>query len=88
MFRAVARISSDAALTAQQLLTAFETRAISTARPTPGSADLIVTACRSRRTVTIVSNNSGAAIAAYRADHSLTSYIRAIAPETITTRTG
>jgi len=78
VFRAVARISSDAALTAQQLLTAFETRAISTARPTPGSADLIVTASRIGRTVTVVSNNSGAAIAAYLADHSLTSYVRAV----------
>jgi phosphoglycolate phosphatase-like HAD superfamily hydrolase len=78
IFRAVARISDDAAITAQQLLTAFETRAISTAQPAPGSADLIVTACRTGRTVTIVSNNSGAAIAAYLVDHDLTSYIRAI----------
>ena len=31
----------------------------------PGSADLMITACRTGRTVTIVSNNSGAAIAAY-----------------------
>jgi beta-phosphoglucomutase-like phosphatase (HAD superfamily) len=78
VFRAVARISADAALTAQQLLTAFETRAINTARPTRGSADLIVTAYRTGRTITIVSNNSGAAIAAYLADHSLTSYVRAL----------
>ena len=67
-----------AADTAQQLLTAFETRAITSARPTPGSADLIITAHRTGRTVTIVSNNSGAAITAYLADHQLTGYIRAI----------
>jgi hypothetical protein len=44
VFRAAAQISPDAAASAQQLLTVFETRAIPTARPTRGSADLIVTA--------------------------------------------
>src|ERR1022692_2172324 len=78
IFRAVARISDDAAITAQQILTAFETRAIRTARPARGSADLIVTAAQTGRTVTIVSNNSGAAIAAYLADHRLAGYIRGI----------
>jgi beta-phosphoglucomutase-like phosphatase (HAD superfamily) len=65
-------------VTAQQLLTAFETRAVPTAEPTRGSADLIVTATQTGRTVTIVSSNSGAAIAAYLADHRLTRHIRAI----------
>jgi beta-phosphoglucomutase-like phosphatase (HAD superfamily) len=78
VFRLAATVSPEAAMTAQQLLTAFETRAIPTAEPTRGSADLIVTAHRTGRTVTIVSNNSGAAIAAYLADHRLTAYIRAI----------
>lgn len=78
VFRIAARIGTDAAMCAQQLLTAFETRAIPTAEPTRGSADLIITAQRTGRTVTIVSNNSGAAIAAYLADHRLTGYIRAI----------
>jgi phosphoglycolate phosphatase len=65
-------------MTAQQLLTAFETCAIPTAKPTTGSADLVITAARTGRSVIIVSNNSGAAIAAYLADHQLTRYIRAI----------
>jgi phosphoglycolate phosphatase len=78
VFRLAATVSDDAAMTAQQLLTAFETRAVPTAQPTKGSADLIVTANRTGRTVTIVSNNSGAAIAAYLADHHLTGYVRAI----------
>ena len=78
VFRAVARISDDAAITAQQLLTAFETRAITTARPARGSADLIVTAYRTGRTVTIVSNNSGAAVTAYLAAYDLTGYVRAV----------
>jgi beta-phosphoglucomutase-like phosphatase (HAD superfamily) len=78
VFRAVARASDDAAITAQHLLTALEIRAVKTAQPTPGAADLIITAYRTGRTVTIVSNNSGAAITAYLADHRLTDYIRAV----------
>jgi beta-phosphoglucomutase-like phosphatase (HAD superfamily) len=78
VFRAVARTSDDAAMVAQHILTALEVRAVKTAQPTPGSADLIITAHRTGRTVTIVSNNSGAAITAYLADHRLTDYIRAV----------
>jgi beta-phosphoglucomutase-like phosphatase (HAD superfamily) len=78
VFREAAKLSPDAAAVAHQLLTAFETRAITSARPTPGSADLIVTAYRTSRTVTIVSNNSGTAITAYLAAHQLTGYIRAV----------
>lgn len=78
IFRQAARLGPDAAMTAQQLLTAYETRAIPTAEPAPGSADLITTARKTGRTVTIVSNNSGPAIAAYLADHRLTGYIRGI----------
>jgi hypothetical protein len=50
-------------MTAQQLLTAFETRAVSTAQETRGSTELITNAYGTGRTVTIISNNSGAAIA-------------------------
>jgi phosphoglycolate phosphatase-like HAD superfamily hydrolase len=78
VFRLAASVSISAAVTGQQLLTAFETRAIPTAQPTKGSADLIVAAEQTGHSVTIVSNNSGAAIAAYLADHRLTRYIRAI----------
>jgi beta-phosphoglucomutase-like phosphatase (HAD superfamily) len=78
VFRQAARLGPQAAMTAQQLLTVYETRAIPTARPAPGSADLIITARQTGRTVTIVSNNSGAAIAAYLADHDLTGYVGAI----------
>jgi HAD superfamily hydrolase (TIGR01509 family) len=78
VFRAVATIDPQAAATAQQLLTTFETRAVATARPTPGAADLIITAYRTGRTVTIVSNNSTAAIRKYLADHRLSDYIRGV----------
>ena len=78
VFRAVAALGPQAAATAQQLLTTFESRAVETARPTPGSVDLIITAYRTGRTVTIVSNNSTAAIMKYLADHLLSDYIRAV----------
>jgi beta-phosphoglucomutase-like phosphatase (HAD superfamily) len=78
VFRAVARVSDQDAALAQQVLTTLEVRAVKTARPTRGSADLIVTAHRTGRTVTIVSNNSGAAITAYLADHRLTDYIKEV----------
>jgi phosphoglycolate phosphatase-like HAD superfamily hydrolase len=78
VFRIAAATSDTAAMTAQQLLTAFEIRAIPTAAPTRGSADLIVTATQTGRTVSIVSNNSGAAIAAYLSDHQLANYVTAI----------
>jgi HAD superfamily hydrolase (TIGR01509 family) len=78
VFRTEATIGPEAAATAQQLLTTFETRAVATARPTPGAADLIITAYRTGRTVTIVSNNSTAAITRYLADHRLSEYIRAV----------
>jgi hypothetical protein len=74
IFRQAARLGEHAAITAQQLLTAYETRAIKTAQPAPGSGELIRTARQTGRTVTIVSNNSGPAIAAYLADHQLTGY--------------
>ena len=78
VFRAVATLGPEAAATAQQLLTTFESRAVETARPTPGSADLIITAYRTGRTVTIVSNNSSAAIWRYLGDHRLSDYVRAV----------
>ncbi len=77
VFRIVATTGLEAA-TAQQLLTTFETRAVARARPTPGAADLIITAYRTGRTVTIVSNNSSAAITKYLADHRLSDYVRAV----------
>jgi phosphoglycolate phosphatase-like HAD superfamily hydrolase len=78
VFRTVANTSPQAAATAQQLLTTFETHAIATARPTRGAADLISAAYQTGRTITIVSNNSNAAITAYLTDHRLTAYIRAV----------
>lgn len=78
VFRQVANLDPDAAETAQAILTKLETRAARAARPTVGAADLMATANATGRTVTIVSNNSSAAIAAYLGDHKLTRYVTGI----------
>jgi len=59
----------------QELLTALEVRAAQTAQPAPGSADLIATAIQTGRTVTVVTNNSGAAVAAYLVRHHLDHFV-------------
>ena len=56
----------------------LETQAVTTAQPADGAADLITTARQSGRSVTIVSNNSGQAVAAYLADHGLARYVSAV----------
>jgi phosphoglycolate phosphatase-like HAD superfamily hydrolase len=78
VFRQVAKLGPEIAETAQAILSKLETRAARAATPTPGAASLMATARRSGRTVTIVSNNSSAAIAAYLEDHRLTRYVTAI----------
>jgi beta-phosphoglucomutase-like phosphatase (HAD superfamily) len=78
VFRAVAHANDQAGILAHHILTALEVRAVKTAQPARGSADLIITAYRTGRTVTIVSNNSGAAISAYLDDHGLSDYIKAV----------
>jgi phosphoglycolate phosphatase-like HAD superfamily hydrolase len=78
VFRQVADHDPDVAEVAQAILTELETRAVQAARPTAGAADLMATARATGRTVTIVSNNSSAAIIAYLADHELTRYVTGI----------
>jgi beta-phosphoglucomutase-like phosphatase (HAD superfamily) len=75
VFRAVADLGDQAAAIAQALLTALEVQAAQTARPAPGSADLIVTAIRTGRTVTVVTNNSTAAVTAYLTRQHLDPYV-------------
>jgi beta-phosphoglucomutase-like phosphatase (HAD superfamily) len=78
VFRAVAELGAQAATIAQALLTALEVQAVQTARPVRGSADLIVTATRTGRTVTIVTNNSAAAVDAYLGKHHLAGLVEKI----------
>jgi phosphoglycolate phosphatase len=78
VFRVVADQGDAEAISAQELLTALEVRAAQTAQPMPGSADLIATATQTGRTVTVVTNNSGAAVAAYLGRHHLGQYVTKI----------
>src|SRR5260221_92291 len=75
VFRFVGDLGDDVAITAQELLTGLEVRAAHTAEPAPGSADLITTATQTGRTVTVVTNNSGAAVAAYLVQHHLDAHV-------------
>jgi phosphoglycolate phosphatase-like HAD superfamily hydrolase len=78
VFRAVAARGRDVGQRAQRELTLLEVQAVATARPTDGAAELITTAHQSGRSVTIVSNNSGQAVAAYLNNHRLARYISAV----------
>ncbi|HUZ53040.1 MAG TPA: HAD family hydrolase [Streptosporangiaceae bacterium] len=71
VFRGTTQLGRQTAAVVQKLLTALEVRAVATAQPTPGTADLIRQARATGRTVAIVSNNSGDAIRAYLAMHGL-----------------
>ncbi len=78
VFRAAATLGPDAARRAHAELTNLETAAVPTATPTPGAAGLITAADQTGRTVTMVSNNSVAAILAYLGTHDVPAHIRTI----------
>jgi phosphoglycolate phosphatase-like HAD superfamily hydrolase len=78
VFRAAAVVGPDAAERAQTELTDLEGWAVATAVPTDGASDLMAAAQGSGRTVVIVSNNSGTAIARYLESHSLTRHVSAV----------
>lgn len=71
VFRVTARHHPEADEVANRELTRLEFQAIISARPTEGAADLIATARRTGRTVTIVTNNSGDAAMYYLDTHGL-----------------
>ncbi|MFB7672433.1 HAD family hydrolase [Kitasatospora purpeofusca] len=64
--------STDAALTA------LEVEAVRTARPNPGGESVLRSCAATGRRVSIVSNNSGAAISQYLADHGLSGLVAGI----------
>jgi phosphoglycolate phosphatase-like HAD superfamily hydrolase len=78
VFRAVAARGRNVGQRAQRELTLLEVQAVRTAQPADGAAELITAARQSGRSVTIVSNNSGQAVAAYLADHRLAPYVSAV----------
>jgi phosphoglycolate phosphatase-like HAD superfamily hydrolase len=71
VFRVTARHHPEAGEVANQELTRLEFQAVIGARPTKGAADLIATARRTGRTVTIVTNNSSDAAMYYLDIHGL-----------------
>ncbi|MFF3597362.1 HAD family hydrolase [Kitasatospora indigofera] len=59
-------------------LAALETEAVRVARPTLGGESVLRAAARSGRLVSVVSNNAGAAITAYLAEHGLSDYVAGV----------
>jgi HAD superfamily hydrolase (TIGR01509 family) len=78
VFRVVAARGRDIGQRAQRELTLLEAQAVITAQPADGAAELIAAARQSGRSVAIVSNNSGQAVAAYLNRHRLTRYVSAV----------
>lgn len=62
----------------EQMLAGLEVRAVKTATPTPGAREAIAALRRAGKTVTIVSNNSVAAILAYLTAHGLAPLITGV----------
>ena len=78
VFRAITARGRDVGQRAQRELTLLEVQAVITAQPADGAAELITTARQSGRSVAIVSNNSGQAVATYLKQHRLTRYVSAV----------
>lgn len=68
--------------TVEARLTVAERRAESTAPATPGAVDTIIELHRVSRSITVVSNNSAAAVADYMHQHDLMRFIDGIAART------
>lgn len=68
--------------TVEARLTVAERRAVSTAPATPGAVDTIIELHRVSRSITVVSNNSAAAVADYLHQHDLMRFIDGIAART------
>jgi HAD superfamily hydrolase (TIGR01509 family) len=78
VFRAVAACGRDAGQRIQRELTLLEVQAVTTAQPADGAAELITRARQSDRSVAIISNNSGQAVATYLNRHRLTRYVSVV----------
>jgi phosphoglycolate phosphatase-like HAD superfamily hydrolase len=78
VFRAIAARGRDVGQRAQRELTLLEVQAVTIAQPADGGAELIGAARQSGRSVAIVSNNSGQAVATYLKHHGLTRYVSAV----------
>jgi HAD superfamily hydrolase (TIGR01549 family) len=82
LLRHAASHGDDLAERAEQELTRLEVSALATASPTPATEGVMRVLSRSGRSITIVSNNSRAAVEHYLAKHGLGSLVTGISART------
>ncbi|MFC5666171.1 HAD family hydrolase [Kitasatospora misakiensis] len=75
LLRLVSDARPDLTEIADAALAELETEAVRVARPTPGGESVLHACARSGRLISVVSNNAGAAIEAYLAEHGLSDYV-------------
>ena len=77
-----ASVGPDVGTSVESALTVLETKAVTTASPTPYIHDVIAACHESGRAVGVISNNSASAVRAYLDAHDLASQVNAIAART------
>ncbi|MFJ8626253.1 HAD family hydrolase [Kitasatospora sp. NPDC093550] len=78
LLRLIADARPDLTEGTDAALAALETEAVRVARPTPGGESVLHACARSGRLVSVVSNNAGAAIESYLAEHGLSKYVAGV----------
>ncbi|WP_246213559.1 HAD family hydrolase [Kitasatospora viridis] len=78
LLRSIAHFWPDLAGDADAALTALEVEAVQSGRPNPEGESVLRSCAVTGRRVSIVSNNSGAAIARYLADHGLSDLVAGV----------
>ncbi|MGA5818835.1 HAD family hydrolase [Kitasatospora sp. NPDC094028] len=78
LLRLVADARPDLTESTDAALAALETEAVRVGRPTPGGESVLRASASSGRLVSVVSNNAGAAIEAYLAEHGLSDYVAGV----------
>ncbi|WP_371497845.1 HAD-IA family hydrolase [Kitasatospora sp. NBC_00374] len=78
LLRLIADARPDLTAVADSVLTFLETEAVRVGHPTPGGESVLRACASSVRAVSVVSNNSGAAIEAYLTDHGLNNYVAGV----------
>ncbi|WP_030061433.1 MULTISPECIES: HAD family hydrolase [Streptomyces] len=78
LLRLVSNARPDLTQSTDAALAALETEAVQVGRPTPGGESVLRACARSRRLVSVVSNNAGAAIETYLSEHGLSSYVAGV----------
>ncbi|KIQ62920.1 hypothetical protein TR51_28970 [Kitasatospora griseola] len=78
LLRLIADARPDLAAAADSTLASLETEAVRIGRPNPGGESVLRACARSGRSVSVVSNNAGAAIEAYLIDQGLSGYVAGV----------